>query len=205
MGRVQTGQYLWWKRLQGKLFPGNGREFRAPIPVSSHSCGFSLCPNFCFLFSAVFHWQATIMGPVSKCCTTLVAPFGFESILMLKFVTVVVFLAAFDIWIDGVKLWTGGVGSFSMLNLSLLSGWQSVSGRSFFLGNSFPNRLSLQTTQGKPSRSWNKVDQVGPRIIILFIINVSVIFLNSKKTKKKHLFNRQSKTDKILISRISLH
>lgn len=70
-------------KVNGVSWKWQGR-FRAPLPVSSHTCGFSLCPNFCFLFSAVFHWQATIMGPVSKRCTTLVALFGFESITMLK-------------------------------------------------------------------------------------------------------------------------
>lgn len=37
------------------------------------------------------------------------------------------------------------------------SGWQSISGGSFLLDNSFSNRLSFQTTQGEIKHTWNLV------------------------------------------------
>lgn len=44
------------------------------VPVRSHTCDLFLFCNFYFLFSAVFHWQATIMGPVSRYFMTQLLP-----------------------------------------------------------------------------------------------------------------------------------
>lgn len=68
---------------------------------------------FCCSFS-VFHWQATIMGPVSIQINFRINSLCNSLILIPLF-------------------------SFS-------TEWQSLSGWSIFLDNSFPNRLPLQTT-----------------------------------------------------------
>ena len=68
---------------------------------------------FVVLFS-VFHWQATIMGPVSMQINFRINSLGNSLILTQHFL--------------------------------LSTEWQSLSGWSIFLDNSFPNRLPLQTT-----------------------------------------------------------
>ena len=68
---------------------------------------------FVVLFS-VFHWQATIMGPVSIQINFKINSLGTSLILTQRFL--------------------------------LSTEWQSLSGWSIFLDNSFPNRLPLQTT-----------------------------------------------------------